>query len=86
MLEDLNPPTKVLEKFLKTWGDREKTKVQYFGNGLTDSSDWKDPASITLTLSRFLITVVGAKNVLNIEAGLEMIALGMAISSEVRSK
>jgi hypothetical protein len=85
LLDDLNPPTKVLEKFLKTWGDRERTKLQYFGNGPTESSDWKDPAAITLTLSRMLITVVRAKNVLNIEGGLEMIALAMAISSEVRS-
>jgi hypothetical protein len=85
LLDDLNPPTKVLEKFLKTWGGRETTKQRYFGDGPTKSSDWKDPATITLTLSRMLITVVKAKNVLNIEAGLEMIALAMAISSEVCS-
>ena len=74
---------KVLEKFLKTWGDCKRTKLQYFSNRPTKASDWKDLAAITLTLSRKLITVVRAKSVLNIEAGLEMIALAMAISSEV---
>ena len=43
----------------------------------------QNPADITLTLSRRLITVVRVKNILHIEAGLEMIALAMAISSEV---
>ena len=76
---------KVLEKFLKTWGDCKRMKLQYFGNGPTKASDWKDLAAITLTLSRKLITVVRAKSILNIEAGLEMIALAMAISSEVCS-
>ena len=85
MLDDLNPPTKVLENFLKTWEECERTKLQYFSNGPTESSNWNDPAAMALTLSRWLITVVKAKNVLNIEAGFEMIALGMAISSEVRS-
>ena len=60
-------------------------KLQYFGNGPTKASDWKDLAAITLTLSRKLITVVRAKSILNIEAGLEMIALAMAKSSEVCS-
>jgi hypothetical protein len=83
-LDDLNPPTKVLVKFLKSWGDREKTRAQYINNGPTTSSDWKDPAGVALSLSRRLITVDKAKKVLNIEAGLELIALGMAISSEVR--
>jgi hypothetical protein len=82
MLDLINPPTKILEKFLKTWAEREKTRTQYF-NFCPSLSDGKDPAGIALTLSRRLISVVKAKNVLNIEAGLEMIALAMAISSEV---
>ena len=85
MLEDLNPPTKVLEKYLKTWEEHERTKLQYFSNRPIKSSDWNDPAAMVLTLSRQLITIVKAKNVLNIEAGTEIIALRMAISSEVRS-
>ena len=67
------------------WEEHERTKVQYFSNGPTESSDWNDPAAVVLTLSRWLIMVVKAKKVLNIEAGFEMIALGMAISSEVHS-
>ena len=46
----------------------------------------QNPANITLTLSRRLIAVVRVKNILHIEAGLEMIALAMAISSEVNLK
>ena len=85
MLDDLNPPTKVLENFLKTWEEHKRTELQYFSNGPTESSDWNDPAAMVLTLSRWLITVVKAKKVLNIKAGFEMIALRMAISSEVHS-
>jgi len=47
------------------------------------SSDGKDLAGVALTLSKRLITVAKGKNILNIEAGLEMIALGMTICSEV---
>ena len=82
MLDLINPPTKLLEKFSKTWAEREKTRTQYFSFS-PSLSDRKDPAGIALSLSRRLISVVKAKNVLNIEAGLEMIALAMAISSEV---
>ena len=82
MLAEINPPTKTLEKFLKSWGQREKTRTQISSNG-SASSDRKDPAGVALTLSKRLITVVKAKSVLNIEAGLDMIALAMAISSEV---
>ena len=46
----------------------------------------QNPANITLTLSRRLIAVVRVKNILHIEAGLETIALVMAISSEVNLK
>jgi hypothetical protein len=73
----------VLEKFVKTWGDRERTRAQYNCNAPSSSSDGKDLAGVALDLSRRLITVVKAKNIHNIEAGLEMIALAMAICSEV---
>jgi hypothetical protein len=73
----------VLEKFLKTWREREKTRAQYSSKAPHSLSDGKDPAGVALALSRRLITVGKAKSVLNIEAGLEMIALAMAISSEV---
>jgi hypothetical protein len=46
-------------------------------------SDGAHPADVALTLSRRLVSVVRVKNMLHIEAGLEMIALAMAISSEV---
>jgi len=75
----------VLEKFLKIWGEREKTTAQFSSNAPLLLSDGKDPAGIALTLSRRLITVVKTKNIINIEAGLEMIAIGMAISSEVHN-
>lgn len=82
LLDDISPPTKILEKFLKSWEQREKTKTQLSSNG-SSSSDGKDPAGVALTLSKRLITVVKAKSILNVWAGLEMIALAMAISSEV---
>jgi hypothetical protein len=82
-LEDVIPPTKLLEKFLKIWGEREKTRAQYISNGPTSSSDLKDPAGVALTLSRRLIAILGEKKIVNIEAGLVLIALGLAISSEV---
>jgi hypothetical protein len=52
-------------------------------SNVSSSSDGKDPAGVALTLSKRLITVVKAKSILNVWAGLEMIALAMAISSEV---
>lgn len=85
MLDELNPPTKLLKKFLKTWGEREKKMAQYSTTNATPCSiDGRDPADVALALSRRLIDVVKVKNILNIETGLEMIALAMAISSEVR--
>lgn len=42
-----------------------------------------DQAGVALLLSRQLIAAVKLKNVLHIEAGLQMIALAMAFSSEV---
>jgi hypothetical protein len=80
------PPSKVLRKFLKTWGDRQTTRTQYFETLSTPSSiNEQDHADVVLTISRRLIDVVKVKNILHIEAGLEMIALAMAISSEVRN-
>ena len=49
-------------------------------------SNGQNPADITLTLSMQLIDIVRVENILHIEAGLEMIALAMAISSEVNLK
>ena len=42
-----------------------------------------EPANIALTLSRRLIAVVKVKQIVNIEAGLEMMALALTISSQV---
>ena len=87
ILNELNPPTKVIEKFLRTWGDREKHRSIYTTTLPTPSYvNGQNPADITLTLSRRLIAIVRVKNILHIEAGLEMIALAMAISSEVNLK
>ena len=72
---------------MKSWRQCEKTRTQVSSTLLSStspsSSDGKDPAGVALTLSKRLITIVKAKSVLNIEAGLEMIALAMVISSEV---
>lgn len=74
----------MLGRFIKTWGDRERIRTQYIQTAQIPSSvDQQDPADVALTLSRRLIAVVKVKNILHIEAGLEMIALAMAISSEV---
>jgi len=84
ILDELNPPTKVVAKFLRTWRDREKHRAEYSKttpNPLT--ADGQNPPDVALTLSRRLIAVVKVKNILHIEAGLEMIVLAMAISSEV---
>lgn len=84
ILEELNPPTKVVAKYLRTWRDREKNRFEYSKMGPSSSiSDGAHPADVALTLSRRLVSVVRVKNMLHIEAGLEMIALAMAISSEV---
>jgi hypothetical protein len=87
VLDELNPPMKVLGRFLRTWGDCEKTKAKYSSaSSIPLSADGRNSADISLSLSRRLIDVVKFKNILNIEAGMEMIALGMVISSEVRIK
>jgi hypothetical protein len=66
------------------WLDREKDKAQYAATAQTQSDvDRNDNADIALTLSKQLIAVVKVKNFFHVEAGLEMIALAMSISSEV---
>jgi hypothetical protein len=79
-VDQLNPPTKVIERFLRAWKDRETHRTEYTMTSL--SVDEQNPADITLTLSRRLMAVVKVKSLLHVEAGLEMIALAMAISSE----
>lgn len=49
----------------------------------TPSVVGRNNADIAFNLSRRLITVNKFKNILYIESGLEMVALAMAISSEV---
>lgn len=83
----MNPPTKIVRKFLKTWGDRDQTRSQYSVSGqLSGSTNGEeDAAGVALTLSRRLIEIMKVKKILNIEAGLEMMALGVTISSEACS-
>jgi hypothetical protein len=73
----------VIGKFLKAWRDRERTRAHYSQKDPTPSVDQHNPASIALTVSKRLIAVFKNKKLLNIEAGLEMIALGMIICSMV---
>lgn len=83
ILEELNPPTKVLGKFLRIWGDREASRLNYTRTAQTSSTmELGNTAEVALNLSKRLIAVVKVRNVLNIEAGLEMIALAIAISTE----
>jgi hypothetical protein len=73
----------------KTWKNRETTRAQYSlpvtgsASSSASSVEGRDPASIALIVSRCLIAVVKVKNILNIEAGLGMIAIAMTICSEV---
>lgn len=86
ILNDLNPPTKLLKNFLKTWGEREKTWAQYSHSSSISLSDHGlDPASVALNLSKRLLNVGKVKKIVRIEAGLEMIAFGVAISSAVHN-
>jgi hypothetical protein len=58
--------------------------LQYATTALAASPiERQNPADVALTLSRRLIAIAKVKNILQIEAGLEMIALAMTISSEV---
>lgn len=92
MVDELNPPTKVVDKFLRMWGERETYRSQYTTQNTSDttsttqispSSDDPNPVDVVLSLSKRLIAVVKMKSILNIEAGLELIALAISISSEV---
>lgn len=75
-----------MAKFLKTWRDRKSTRLQCIDTAPAASSvEGRDLASVALTVSKRLIEVHKFKNVLNIEAGLEMMALAMTICSEVWS-
>lgn len=72
-------------KFLKTFRDRDKIRADYSISSATPSSvDSRKPAAIALSLSRRLMGLFKVKSLLHIEAGIEMIALAMLISSEVR--
>lgn len=71
-----------MDKFLKTWGERTKTRAQYSVDA-TSSSRGKDRAGVALAISRGLISADKGKNIINIESGLGMIALAVIISSEV---
>jgi hypothetical protein len=85
LLDDLNPPTRILRKFLKTWGEREKSRSQYAQTAQATISNkgQGDAADVALTLSRRLIGIMKVKQILTIEQGLEMMALALTISSEV---
>jgi hypothetical protein len=85
LLDEMNPPTKIIQKFLKTWGDRDQTWSQYSLTAQLSAADngQEDAAGVALTLSRRLISIMKVKKILNIEAGLEIMALGLTISSEV---
>lgn len=84
ILEDLNPPTKLLGRFLRSWGEWEKTRAQFSQKAsILPSMDGQDPASVALNVSRRLIAIFKVKNILNIKAALEMMALAIAICSEV---
>jgi hypothetical protein len=86
ILDELNPPTKIVSKFLRTWRDREKNRAEYSRRVPTPAAvGHQNPAEVALTLSKRLIAVSKVKNILHIEEGLELIALVMAISSEVCS-
>jgi hypothetical protein len=73
-----------VEKFLLTWADRANKASEYALNVQSSLSiDKENPNVLTLALSRRLIAGVKVKNIVNIEAGLDMIALAMSISSQV---
>jgi hypothetical protein len=69
---------------MKTWGNRKNARAQYSRNTSSSLSvDGRDPAGVGLILLRRLIATGKMKKILNIESGLEMIALGVSICSEV---
>jgi len=72
---------------LKTWADRHRTMVEYSQQTFPTPSttDNGGVAGAAINLSKRLIAVTKSKNVHHIESGLEMIALAMVISAEVRN-
>lgn len=68
-------------KFQRTWGRHKESKAEYFQT--KPSTIERDPAGVALTLSMRLISVVKVKNIVHIESGFVMMALAMALSSEV---
>jgi hypothetical protein len=69
---------------MKTWATR-KNKSQYYRNNTpASSSDGMDPIGVALTLSRRMLSILKEKRIINIQAHLEMIALGITMCSEVR--
>jgi hypothetical protein len=88
ILDELNPPTKILGRFLRFWRDREKTKAEFESShhsAMFSVDRLQGHAHVALRLSKRLVDVYKFKNILNIEAGMEMIALAMVITSEVRN-
>src|ERR1700675_1641870 len=56
ILDEINPPTKLLGKFLRTWEEREKKIAQYSIIAPPSSSvDGQEPADVALALSKRLI-------------------------------
>jgi hypothetical protein len=72
-------------QYSKTWGNRDQSRSQYSKTSQAAASKEsnEDAVGVALTLSRRLIGIVRVKHILNIEAGLEMMALGVTLSSEV---
>jgi hypothetical protein len=71
---------------MKTWRDSQKTRARWAETAPASSSvHGPDHADILLSISRRLINAVKVKNILQIEAGMEMMALALSISSEVRN-
>jgi hypothetical protein len=65
-------------------GERHRIRAQYTETTPTSQApDSQQPADLALKLSRRLIAVMKLKSIINIEAGLAMIALAMSISSQV---
>jgi len=72
-----------LKKFLNTWQDHQSTRAQSLERNPTVSSiNTEDRADVMLQISRRLVDVSKLKNLLCIEAGLEMVALAMAILAQ----
>ena len=84
MLDELNPPTKLVGKFLRTWGEREKQRAKFYQSSITMLNiNIEEPAHVALNLSWRPKTGARVKSILHIKAGIEMLALAMLISSEV---